>query len=193
MWVLISASAITTILCLHFLLNKQFTFGQSLNPVIITDNSFGSGINNFVWGNLVSQGTFLNITNYTVENFMKAIPITKRYYIGQSLSSSRLAVRFLAGSWCLVCFFLVQSYCSTLTSHLTSSNQKPIANSIHQLASLPDISIAVDKGLGLNYVLMVSYLCYIIWSFILKILKILFSLHKKRLLSLEIWNCSAIN
>lgn len=64
----------------------------------------------------------------------------------------------MAGSWCVGCFFLVQSYCSIVTSHLTSPNQKPIVNSIQELAHSTKVSITVERDLGLKSIIMVIIL-----------------------------------
>ena len=72
--------------------------------------------------------------------------------IGQHLPSKRLMVRLVAGAWCVGCFFLVQIYSSTLTSYLMASNEKPIADSIIDLADNPKVSVFVEKGLALEVV-----------------------------------------
>ena len=43
---------------------------------------------------------------------------------GQHYFPKRLTIRLAVGAWCCACFFLVQIYCCTLTSHLMSPNQK---------------------------------------------------------------------
>lgn len=80
---------------------------------------------------------------------------------GQRFFSHRIIYRTAAGAWCIGCFFLVQIYCSTLTSHLTAPNQKPIEDTVHELANTPDVSLMVDKGFGIDFILKVGY-CQII-------------------------------
>ncbi len=85
--------------------------------------------------------------------------ITENLPTGHICYSERLAVRVAAGAWCLGCFFLVQIYCCTLTSHLTSPNQRPIVNSFYEIANTPGVRITVDKGFAMDNVLkQVEYL-----------------------------------
>ena len=74
---------------------------------------------------------------------------------GQNFFPKRFDVRIAAGAWCCGCFFLVQIYCSTLTSHLTSPNEKFLVNSFFEIADTLDISLTVDKGRGLDIVMQV--------------------------------------
>ena len=55
-------------------------------------------------------------------------------------------VRFAAGAWCLACFFFVQIYSTTLTSHLMDPNEKPIANTLHELANDPSLGLTFGFG-----------------------------------------------
>ena len=65
----------------------------------------------------------------------------------------RLTIRIAAGAWCCTCFFLVQIYCCTLTSHLTSPNQKPLINSFFEIADTPGVNLAVEKGYAIDTLL----------------------------------------
>ena len=67
----------------------------------------------------------------------------------------RLTARVAAGAWCCGCFFLVQIYCSTLTSHLTAPNQQPIVNSFFEIADNPAATLTIDKGYGLDLIIQV--------------------------------------
>ena len=75
--------------------------------------------------------------------------------IGQHYFPKRLATRLAAGAWCCGSFFLVQIYCSTLTSHLTSPNQRPIVNSFFEIADNPGVSLTIDRGFALDIMLQV--------------------------------------
>ncbi len=75
---------------------------------------------------------------------------------GQNYFGNLLAARISAGAWCCGCFFLVQIYCTTLTSYLTSPNQKPIVNSFFEIADKPDVSLAVDREKALDRILQVK-------------------------------------
>ena len=66
-----------------------------------------------------------------------------------------LAIRIAAGAWCLGCFFIVQIYSSTLTSHLMAPNQKPIVNSFYEIADTPGVKLTADRGLALDVILQV--------------------------------------
>lgn len=74
-------------------------------------------------------------------------------YQGQGFYSNRLAFRIVAGAWCVGCFFLIQIFCSTLTSHLTSPNQMPIVSSLEELAKTSDVDFTIDKERGLDVLL----------------------------------------
>ncbi len=72
------------------------------------------------------------------------------------MGSKRLAKRIAAGAWCCGCFFLVQAYCSTLTSHLTSPNQKPLINSFFEIADRPGVTLTIQNGFGIDRTLEVD-------------------------------------
>ena len=76
----------------------------------------------------------------------------QHYYV-----SKRLAIRVAVGSWCCACFFLVQIYCSTLTSHLTSPNQKPLVNSFFELLDNRAVSLAIKRGYAIDQIFQVCY------------------------------------
>ena len=73
--------------------------------------------------------------------------------LGQHLGSNRVNVRLASGAWCVGCFFLVQIYCSTLTSHLMAQNQLPIINSFFEIADTPGVHLTFDRGMGLDAIL----------------------------------------
>ena len=65
----------------------------------------------------------------------------------------QLATRVAAGAWCCACFFLVQIYCSTLISNLTSPNAKTIIDSFFDIPKTPGVSLVLDRGMGLDVTL----------------------------------------
>ncbi len=75
---------------------------------------------------------------------------------GQTCYTNHLAIRVAAGAWCLGCFFLIQIYSSTLTSHLTAPNQKPIVNSFYEIADTPGVRLTVDRGFAIDSILMLQ-------------------------------------
>ena len=75
--------------------------------------------------------------------------------LGQHYFPNRLGVRVVAGAWCCTCFFLVQIYCCTLTSHLTSPNQKSLVNSFFEVADTPGVTLTLDRGYAVDIILQV--------------------------------------
>ena len=74
---------------------------------------------------------------------------------GQRYFPKRFVVRIAVGVWCCSCFFFVLIYCCNLTSHLMSPNQKPIINSFYEIADNSKLSLALDKGYGVEKILQV--------------------------------------
>lgn len=60
--------------------------------------------------------------------------------------SQKLAIRILAGAWCISCFILITAYSSVLISFVTSPYYKPLINSIYDFPKNAEIKITVDKG-----------------------------------------------
>ena len=88
----------------------------------------------------------------------KIFPST--YPIGQHYFPKDLVIRIAAGAWGCTCFFLVQIYCCTLISHLTSPNQKLIVNSFFDIADTPGVSLTIDRDYALDKIMQVFYLPY---------------------------------
>ena len=61
---------------------------------------------------------------------------------------SKLCVRLVAAAWCVGAFFIVNSYSTTLISHITASIEKPLINSVYDLPKKPEILVAVEEGRG---------------------------------------------
>ena len=64
------------------------------------------------------------------------------------MHSRWMVIRVLAGAWCLGCFFLIQIYCCTLTSHLTMPYRKVLINSVYDIPNVTGLQITVDRGLA---------------------------------------------
>lgn len=77
---------------------------------------------------------------------------------GGYFSNMRIAVYFVAGSWCLVSFVLVCSYSSLLTSYILGSNAEPLVDSLNDLAVNSNVKLVVDKGLAVDIVVSVTEL-----------------------------------
>ena len=90
--------------------------------------------------------------------FYKITIFKYNYRLGQHFFSKRLSTRIAAGAWCCGCFFLVQIYCSTLTSHLTTPIQKPIVNSFFEIADTPGIILTLEREFAIDAILQVLYL-----------------------------------
>ena len=64
------------------------------------------------------------------------------------LRSRRLALRVVAGAWCLLGFVLVTAYQSVLISYiLTPVMQPPLVDSLADLANKSDVRMFVIKGM----------------------------------------------
>lgn len=61
-------------------------------------------------------------------------------------SSKKLAIRLVAGAWCLACFVLVTAYSSVLISFIVSPNLKSIINSIHDIPKVAGLKAVAVKG-----------------------------------------------
>ena len=79
------------------------------------------------------------------------------YEGGNFLHSRRLALRLIAGSWCILGLVLVTAYQSVLISYIvTPVMQPPLANSIAELANNKDANLVVEKGLTTDLALTVN-------------------------------------
>ena len=108
----------------------------------------------YVIGILISQGILVYYNEY-IRLHAKIYNIFDNN-IGQHFLLKRLTIRLAVGAWCCGCFILVQIYCSTLTSHLTSPNQKPLVNSFFEISDTPGVSLAVEKGYAIDNILKAS-------------------------------------
>ena len=88
--------------------------------------------------------------------------LTLQHKGGASVSARWIVIRILAGAWCLACFFLIQLYCSTLTSHLTSPLRKPLIDSVYDIPNTPGLQIVVDRGFAADTLLSVGYHYYLL-------------------------------
>lgn len=68
----------------------------------------------------------------------------------------RIAVYFVAGSWCLGAWVLVCSYSSLLTSYVLGSNAELLVDSLENLAADSNVKLVVDKGLAVDIVVSVT-------------------------------------
>ena len=78
---------------------------------------------------------------------------------GGNLPSRRLALRVVAGSWCILGFVLVTAYQSVLISYiLTPVMQPPLVDSLADLANKSDVRLLVVKDLALDVFFTVTHL-----------------------------------
>ena len=77
-------------------------------------------------------------------------------FAGGYFPGTRIAVYFVAGSWCLGALVLVCSYSSLLTSYILGSNAEPLVNSLNDLAGNSNVKLVVDKGLAVDIVVSVT-------------------------------------
>lgn len=66
--------------------------------------------------------------------------------IGLRFPSSYVSQRLLAAAWCLIAFVFVNVYCSTLTSYMSVTYQRPTINSVRDLAFTPSYKATVIAG-----------------------------------------------
>ena len=64
--------------------------------------------------------------------------------------SRRLAIRIVAGAWCLTCFVLVTAYSSVLISYIVAPNLKPIIDSFDDIPKVSGLKVVVDKGSSMD-------------------------------------------
>ena len=76
--------------------------------------------------------------------------------VGSECRDKRLAIRLIAGAWCLTCFVLVTSYNSVLISFVTSPNAVPLITSMNDLINMSKVHLIVEKGMGHDIVISVN-------------------------------------
>ena len=84
------------------------------------------------------------------------------------------------GTWCLMCFVLVTSYSSVLTSFIMAPRYQPLISSINQLAKSKVANPVVINGLGADVVITVNYAINRIYLFFLKLILIFFQYSELR-------------
>jgi hypothetical protein len=77
-------------------------------------------------------------------------------FAGGYFPGMRIAVYFVAGSWCLGAWVLVCSYSSLLTSYVLGSNAELLVDSLENLAADSNVKLVVDKGLAVDIVVSVT-------------------------------------
>jgi glutamate receptor, ionotropic, invertebrate len=68
----------------------------------------------------------------------------------------RLSIRLIASVWCAAAFVLVNSYYSTLISHVSASYRQPLIEDVNDIPTRPNVKIAINRGLAIDAVLSVS-------------------------------------
>jgi hypothetical protein len=67
-----------------------------------------------------------------------------------------LAIRLVAGSWCLLAFVFVTAYQSVLISYILAPGMEPpIVDSFSDLVNKTDVRLLVEKGLSIDSMLTV--------------------------------------
>jgi hypothetical protein len=75
---------------------------------------------------------------------------------GSLIASRRLAIRLVAGSWCILAFVLVTAYQSLLISFILAPGiEPPIVDSFADLANKTNVRLLVEKGRSLDSLLTV--------------------------------------
>ena len=78
-------------------------------------------------------------------------------FAGNFFPSSRLSLRLVAGTWCLVCVVLVNAYAGNLTSFLTTPKLNPIIQSFEDMAKSTQLRVSVEKGTLIHGIIMVYW------------------------------------
>ena len=84
--------------------------------------------------------------------YFSKLSINSQMFVGSVCYPQKLAIRLVAGFWCLSAFVLVNSYSSTLVSFVTSPNNKPIIKSIYELPKKPHVHIVVEEDKALDII-----------------------------------------
>jgi len=70
---------------------------------------------------------------------------------GGFIRSRRLAIRLIAGSWCLLAFVFVHAYQSVLISYILAPGMEPpIVDSFADLVNKTNVRLLVEKGLTID-------------------------------------------
>ena len=82
--------------------------------------------------------------------------IVSKWKGGAIIASRRLAIRLVAGSWCLLAFVFVTAYQSVLISYILAPGMEPpIVDSFSDLVNKTDVRLLVEKGLSIDSMLTV--------------------------------------
>lgn len=92
----------------------------------------------------------------TWKNGAKRILPSSRWHKGGWCQARVLSIRLIAAVWCLGCFVLIQSYSSTLFSHVLSPSIHPVINSINDFPNVPDLLVTVDRGRSIETAILVN-------------------------------------
>lgn len=76
------------------------------------------------------------------------------------LFPQRLPIRIVGAAWCLVTAILVMSYSSLLITYILTPNDKPLINSVYDIAKNDRFQLLVEKFRGFDLVISVSRLPY---------------------------------
>lgn len=79
--------------------------------------------------------------------------------IGQVCYNRWLAVRLVAGVWCLSCLVLGTAYSSTLISYITAPHIQPIIGSLEDIPKVAGLSVTVNRGQDLEATILVIENC----------------------------------
>jgi hypothetical protein len=107
------------------------------NTRIVFENTW------YPWMVLMTQGI---MTSKNELHIYKCNSITLVNIIGGNLPSSRLPLRFVAGSWCLMAVVLVYAYNSTLISYISLAKYELVLNTFDDLAASKTLRIITQRG-----------------------------------------------
>jgi hypothetical protein len=112
----------------------------------------------YLFGTMLSQGYCFNLNIIFPPNGK----LMNENSTGGYYRSGHRLIGFIAGIWCFIGFFFINSYSSILTSRFSAHYQYPEVKSLDDLANKPQYQLATLKGSVWE-----SYLLVFIYSFLL--------------------------
>lgn len=144
MWYLIFVAFAATALILSVIRRSAGPAVQrrgQTNVQLFTDNAW------YALVVIMSQGIQCLANIFFLLNIFHANYIkNNRLITGGHMPSSRLSMRFAAGSWCLIAFVLVYAYNSTLVSYISLSKYEPVVNTWDDLAASTSLRVTAPRG-----------------------------------------------
>ena len=78
------------------------------------------------------------------------------FWQGTFCPNRKIAMRILAGTWCLAGFVFFTAYSSVLISYIVVPNLKPVIDSVEELPKVPGLKMVVEKGATMEMMFLVQ-------------------------------------